>query len=60
MLVKLADALKVIPFQLLVPVDGTQKPEDSALIAGILTNIRQNIHDDIDSRFSQTIEDPKP
>jgi transcriptional regulator with XRE-family HTH domain len=60
MLIKLADALKVSPFQLLVPVDGAQMPEDSALIAGILTNLRQNVRDDIDARFSRILEGKKP
>jgi transcriptional regulator with XRE-family HTH domain len=64
MLGKLAHALKVLPFQLLVPadvtMDGAQIPEDSALITGILTNFRQNIQDDIDSRFSRIIEGRKP
>jgi transcriptional regulator with XRE-family HTH domain len=53
MLAKLACALNVRPFQLLVPIDGSETPEDAALISGILTNLRQNIRDDIDSHFDR-------
>jgi transcriptional regulator with XRE-family HTH domain len=60
MLVKLAQALKVSSFQLLVPVDGTQTPEDAALVSGILTNLRQNIQDDIKSRFDRVLGGGKP
>jgi transcriptional regulator with XRE-family HTH domain len=60
MLVKLAQALKVSSFQLLVPVDGTQMPEDAALVSGILTNLRQNIQDDINSRFDRVLGGGKP
>jgi transcriptional regulator with XRE-family HTH domain len=55
MLVKLAQALKVSSFQLLVPVDGSHLPEDAALVSGILTNLRQNIPDDINSRFDRIL-----
>jgi transcriptional regulator with XRE-family HTH domain len=55
MLGKLACALKVSPFQLLVPVDCSEMPEDAALISGILTNLRQNIRDDIDSHFDRLL-----
>jgi transcriptional regulator with XRE-family HTH domain len=55
MLVKLAQALKVSSFQLLVPVDGSKMPNDDALISGILTNLRQNIQDDLDSHFDRLL-----
>jgi hypothetical protein len=60
MLAKLARALNVSSFQLLVPVDGTEMPKDAALLAGILTNLRQNIRDDINSRFDRVLGGGKP
>jgi transcriptional regulator with XRE-family HTH domain len=51
MLEKLAGALGVSAFQLLVPVDEAVLIDDNALTAAILHNLRQNIHDDINSRF---------
>jgi transcriptional regulator with XRE-family HTH domain len=56
MLSKLARALNVSSFQLLVPVDGSKIPEDAALISGILTNLHQNIRDDIDSHFDRFLK----
>ncbi|MDR0497648.1 MAG: hypothetical protein LBH42_08550 [Treponema sp.] len=50
---KLAQALGVSAFQLLVPADGDTIPDESALIVALLKNLRQNIHDDIDNRFSR-------
>jgi transcriptional regulator with XRE-family HTH domain len=55
MLGKLARALNVSSFQLLVPLNSSEILEDTALISGILTNLRQNIRDDIDSRFDQLL-----
>jgi transcriptional regulator with XRE-family HTH domain len=55
MLAKLAMALKVKSFQLLVPVDGSYLPDDDTLIFGILANLHQNIQDDINSRFEQLL-----
>jgi transcriptional regulator with XRE-family HTH domain len=56
MLGKLAGALRVSSFQLLIPLDGSEMPEDAALISGILTNLRQNIQADINSRFNRLTE----
>jgi transcriptional regulator with XRE-family HTH domain len=53
MLVKLAQALGVKAFQLLVPAGDTGTPDDDVLISGILHNLRQNIRDDIDSCFDR-------
>jgi transcriptional regulator with XRE-family HTH domain len=55
MLIKLAQALKVSSFQLLVPTDEAKMPKDDALISGILTNLRQNIQDDLDSHFDRLL-----
>jgi transcriptional regulator with XRE-family HTH domain len=55
MLAKLALALEVNSFQLLAPVDGSHVPDDAMLISGILTNLHQNIQDDIDSRFDRLL-----
>ena len=53
MLEKLAQALGVSAFQLLVPADEASLHDDSALIAVLLRNLRQNIQDDINSRFDR-------
>jgi transcriptional regulator with XRE-family HTH domain len=53
MLAKLAHALKVRSFQLLVPVGGSEISEDTTLISGMLTNLHRNIQDDISSRFDR-------
>ena len=51
MLAKLAHALGVSAFQLLVPAKGG----DSPLVDGLLRNLRQNIQDDINSRFERLL-----
>ena len=53
MLTNLAQVLGVSAFQLLVPLDEAAPPGDSALISGLLCNLRQNIQDDINSRFNR-------
>jgi transcriptional regulator with XRE-family HTH domain len=60
MLDKLARALRVKSFQLLIPVDGAAMPEDAALIAGILTGLRQSIQDDISTRFDRLLGTGRP
>jgi transcriptional regulator with XRE-family HTH domain len=55
MLINLARVLGVSAFQLLIPSSETFSHGDSALISGLLQNLKQNIHDDIDSRFSRLI-----
>jgi transcriptional regulator with XRE-family HTH domain len=51
MLTKLAEALQVDAFQLLVPAGAAET--GNPLIFGILSNLRQNIKDDIDRRFEE-------
>ena len=53
MLEKLAKALGVAAYQLLVPADEAVMNEDSALIAVLLRNLRQNIQNDINVRFDR-------
>jgi len=53
MLTNLARVLGVLAFQLLVPSNEMASPGDSALISGLLHNLRQNIQDDINSRFDR-------
>ena len=55
MLINLAQVLGVSAFQLLIPSNGTVSSGDSALISGLLCNLRQNIQDDINSRFERLI-----
>jgi len=55
MLEKLARALGVSAFQLLIPADVAALHYDTTLIAALLRNLRQNIQDDIDSRFNHLI-----
>ncbi|MDR0455984.1 MAG: helix-turn-helix domain-containing protein [Treponema sp.] len=55
MLTNLACVLGVSAFQLLVPLGETLSSDDSALVSGLLQNLRQSIHDDIDSRFCRVI-----
>jgi transcriptional regulator with XRE-family HTH domain len=55
MLTNLARVLGVSAFQLLVPSNGTISSGDSGLIPGRLINLRQNIQDDINSRFDSFI-----
>jgi transcriptional regulator with XRE-family HTH domain len=58
MLSALAQALGVAAFQLLVPFDGAILPGDSAMISGLLFNLKQNIQDDISKRFDRLIDKP--
>ncbi|MHC6201900.1 helix-turn-helix domain-containing protein [Breznakiellaceae bacterium SP9] len=55
MLAKLALALGVSAFQLLVPAKGTGSSGASPLFDGLLRNLRQNIQDDINSRFERLL-----
>jgi len=55
MLAGIARVLGVSAFQLLVPSGGPVSPSDSALLSGILQNLRQNIQDDINDRFDRLI-----
>jgi len=55
MLEKLARALGVSAFQLLIPVNEAALRDETALISALLRNLRQNIQDDIDSRFNHLI-----
>jgi len=57
MLEKLAGALGVLAFQLLVPADETALRDESALISVLLRNLQQNIQDDINARFSRLNKD---
>jgi transcriptional regulator with XRE-family HTH domain len=57
MLEKLADALGVSAFQLLVPVDEAVLRDESALISVVLRNLQQNIQDDINARFNRLRKD---
>jgi transcriptional regulator with XRE-family HTH domain len=53
MLEKLAKALGVSSFQLLVPVDEASLINDNAITTTILHNLKQDIQDDINSRFDR-------
>ena len=55
MLEKLAQALGVSAFQLLIPAEGAALHDESALIAVLLRNLKQNIQDDINTRFNRLI-----
>ena len=55
MLVKLAQALGVRAFQLLVPADMAGIQTDNAAISVLLCKLRQNIQDDINSRFDRLL-----
>ena len=57
MLEKLAEALGVSAFQLLVPVDEAALCDESALISVLLRNLQQNIQDDINARFERIRKD---
>ena len=57
MLEKLAQALEVSAFQLLLPLAVDVIHYDTELIAALLRNLRQNIQDDIDSRFKHLISE---
>jgi transcriptional regulator with XRE-family HTH domain len=51
MLLNLAEVLGVAAFQLLVPSSNETTSENYGLISSLLKNLKQNIHDDINSRF---------
>ena len=53
MLEKLAQALGVSAFQLLVPADEAALRDESAVIDVLLRNLQQNIQDDINARFKR-------
>jgi len=53
MLEKLAHVLGVSAFQLLIPSDVDALKYDTALIAALLRNLKQNIQDDINTRFER-------
>ena len=53
MLEKLAQALGVSAFQLLGPVDGVIMHDDGPIIAILLSNLRQNIQNDINACFDR-------
>jgi len=55
MLEKLAGALGVSAFQLLLPLAVDALHYDTSMIDALLRNLRQNIQDDIDSRFNHLI-----
>ena len=57
MLEKLAKALGVSAFQLLLPLAVDVIQYDTAMIDALLRNLRQNIQDDIDSRFNHLISE---
>ena len=55
MLEKLARVLGVSAFQLLVPASEDTPHEESVLITALLRNLRQNIQDDINTRFDRLL-----
>ena len=55
MLVKLAKALGVRAFQLLLPVDAASMQDNNLIISALLRSLRQNIQDDINSRFDRIL-----
>jgi transcriptional regulator with XRE-family HTH domain len=57
MLEKLADALGVLAFQLLVPAGDAAIRDESALSSALLRNLQQNIQNDINARFSSIKRD---
>jgi hypothetical protein len=59
-LVKLARVLRVEVFQLLVPAAGDGTKDKGILTAELLSNLRQNIKEDIDVQFDRFIQsDPE-
>jgi transcriptional regulator with XRE-family HTH domain len=58
-LVKLARALRVEVFQLLIPAAGDGTNDTGTLTSERLSNLRQNIKDDIDGQFDRLIR-PDP
>jgi transcriptional regulator with XRE-family HTH domain len=59
MLAKLARALGVASFQLLVPVHEEGILEENPLVSGLLRNLKQNIQDDINSQFDRLLSPGK-
>jgi len=57
MLEKLAGALGVSAFQLLVPADDAALRDGFALISVLLRNLQQNIQDDINAHFNRINKD---
>jgi transcriptional regulator with XRE-family HTH domain len=55
-LVKLARVLRVEVFQLLVPASGGGISGHGAMTAELLSNLRQNIKDNIDAQFDHFIQ----
>ena len=53
-------ALGVSAFQLLIPADKAALADETALLSALLRNLRQNIQDDIDSRFNHLIAKENP
>jgi transcriptional regulator with XRE-family HTH domain len=53
MLTKLARALGVSAFQLLVPANGNEIPADNPLISALLRILKQNIQGDINAQFDR-------
>ena len=55
MLTNLASALGVSAFQLLIPDGDAIVSNDTAYVSGMLGNLKQNIQDDINTRFDRLI-----
>ena len=55
MLTNLARVLEVSSFQLLIPASEAALSNDSIVISSIISNLKKNIQDDINSRFDQFI-----
>jgi hypothetical protein len=53
MLLKLAQALGVRAFQLLIPADTASTQDDTRIISALLRSLKQNIQDDINSQFDR-------
>jgi len=53
MLEKLARALGIPAYKLLIPADETVLNDDNTMIAVLLKNLRQNIQNDINARFDR-------
>ncbi|MDR1803842.1 MAG: hypothetical protein LBQ94_09575 [Treponema sp.] len=45
---------------MLIPADEAALRDETALVSALLRNLRQNIHDDIDSRFNHLIAKENP
>jgi transcriptional regulator with XRE-family HTH domain len=55
MLSNLAQVLGVRSFQLLVPLGGVSTKDDNLIISSLLRSLRQNIQDDVNSRFDRLL-----